>query len=49
VDGENHVAGMIADADIGVRGNVIEELMACFCDSLGAVGLPCCDRAEGGE
>jgi len=49
VDGENHVTCMVADAGIGVGNNVIEELMACFCNGLGAIGLSCCDRAEGGE
>jgi len=49
VDGKNHVTGMVADAGVGVGSNVIKELMACFCDGLGAVGLSCCDRAEGGE
>ena len=49
MDGKNHVACMVADAGIGVGSNIIEKLMACFRDSLGAVGLPCRDRAEGGE
>ena len=49
MDGENRVTCMVADAGIGVGSNVIEELMACFCDGLGAVGLSCWDRAESGE
>ena len=49
MDGENHVTGMVADAGVGVGSNVIENLMACFGDGLGAVRLSCCDRAEGSE
>ncbi len=49
VDGANHVTGMVADAGVGMRCDVIEELMACFCDSLGSVGLPCRDCIEGSE
>ena len=37
VDGKNHVTGMLADAGIGMRRDVIEELVACFRDSLGSV------------
>ena len=37
VDGENHVTGMVADTDIGMHCNVIEELVARFHDSLGSV------------
>ena len=41
VDGENHVTGMVvvADAGVRVRCNVIKELVACFRDCLGSVGL----------
>jgi len=49
VDGENHVAGMVADAGVMLRCNVIKELVACFRDCLGSVGLSCRDCAEGGE
>ena len=37
VDGENHATGMVADAGIGMHCNVIEELVACFRDSLDAI------------
>jgi hypothetical protein len=49
MDGKNHVTGMVADAGVRVRCNVIEELMACFRISMGAVGLTCRDCAEGSE
>jgi len=49
VDGENHVASVVADAGVGVRCNVIEEFVACFRDCLGSVGLLRRDCAEGGE
>jgi hypothetical protein len=37
VDGEKHVTGMVADAGIGMRRDLIQELVACFRDSLGSV------------
>ena len=49
VDGENHVTGMVADVGVGMRRNVIEELVACLHNSLGSVGLSCCNCAEGSE
>ena len=47
VDSENHVTGMVADADIGMHCNVIKELVACFHNRLGSVGFSCRDCAEG--
>ncbi len=49
VDGKNHVTGMVADVSIGMRRNVIEELLACFRDSLGSIRLSCQDCAESSE
>ena len=39
VDGKNHVTVMVADAGGGMHCNLIEELVACFHDRLGSVGL----------
>ena len=39
VDGENHVTSMVVDAGVGVHCDVIKELVACFRDCLGSVGL----------
>ena len=49
MDSENHVVGMVADAGVGVRCHVIEELVACFRYSVGAFGLPGRDRTESSE
>ncbi len=46
---ENHVAGFVANAGIGVGRDVIEKLLARFGNGGGAVGLACGDGAEGGE
>ena len=49
VDGENHVTCLVANASVGMRCNIIKELVACLRDSLGSVGLLCCNCAEGSD
>ncbi len=49
VNGKNHVAGFVANARVGVCGNVVEKLLAGFGNCFGAVGLSGGDGAEGGE
>jgi hypothetical protein len=49
VDDDNHVTGMVVDAGVGMCCDVIEELVACFRDRLGSVGLSCRNCAEGSE
>ena len=39
VGSKNHVTGMVADASIRMHCNIIKELVACFRDYLGSVGL----------
>ena len=49
VDGKNYVTCMVADASAGMHHNVIEELVACFRNSLGSIGLSCRNCTEGSE
>ncbi len=46
---ENHVAGFVANAGIGVGCNIIEKLLARFSNGGGAVDLACSNGAEGSE
>ncbi len=49
MDSENHVTGMVVDAGVRMCCNVIEELVACFRDHLGSIGLSCRNCDEGSE
>ena len=39
MDGQNHVAGMETDACIGMGGHIVEELVTCRLEGLGAMCL----------
>jgi hypothetical protein len=47
VEGEDHVAGAVADGAIWMSDYVVEKLTACIHDGLGAMGLLGCDCTEG--
>ena len=47
VEGEDHVAGAVADGAVWMSGDVVKKLMACIHDGLGSMGLLRSDCAEG--
>ena len=37
VDRKNHVTGMVADANIGMRRDIVKKPVTCFRNSLGSI------------
>ena len=46
LDGNDHVSGALGDSIIGVRGNIIQELLYCFVGGVSGGGLLLYEFAE---